>query len=550
MKYLIVAVLVLSFCRTVTAQPDTPFVKDDGITTDLHRSNVGRITFIGKPIPLADYRETDFLTSFDLTESDDLNIRIFLDKSLVNHLHTLAPELNADELAAKGNYRFSFYVDGTPIYREDLPPGAGAARNKREQTILRVPLVSPSNEDSWGRFLWTRFMLRGGEDALEGPGYHHLKIEIRPYLKLADTRVGDVIARGEIKTRIVRPEVGEEKIAIQPIADGSGWRSSNARYETEKIRELNKKIAQNAFKDITSIVVVKNGELLIEEYFNGARRETLHDTRSVGKSLASTVMGLAIADGYIKSENQTLGEFYDLKRFANHSPAKDAVRLKDLLTMSSVFDGSDSNDESPGNEEKMYPTADWVKFALDLATDNSKSGGKQWDYFTAGVVVLGDILNRSVPGGLEKYADKKLFRPLGIKKYRWEYTPQKVANTAGGFRMTSLDNARFGQLYLNGGVWQGRRVLSRKWVDATFTPHVELGPGSNEFYGYLFWNKTFTVDGQKHEAFYATGNGGNKIYIFRRLRLVIVITATAYNKPYAHPQVDKIMERYILKAVR
>ena len=100
-----------------------------------------------------------------------------------------------------------------------------------------------------------------------------------------------------------------------------------------------------------------------------------------------------------------------------------------------------------------------MKFALDLPIDDGKVVGKNGNYFTAGVVLLGDILNRSVPDGLEKYADKRLFRPLGGKKYAWPYTPQKVASTAGGLRMSSLDFARFGQLYKNGGVWKGTRII-------------------------------------------------------------------------------------------
>ena len=288
---------------------------------------------------------------------------------------------------------------------------------------------------------------------------------------------------------------------------------------------------------------------MIEEYFNGANRDTLHDTRSVGKSFASTLTGIAIKDGYIKDENQPLRDFYDLSKFANYSIRKDGVTIKSLLTMSSGFDGSDMNEDSPGNEEKMYPTNDWVKFALDLPIDSGKVLGKNWDYFTAGVVLLGDILNRSVPDGLEKYADKRLFRPLGVKKYAWQYTPQKVASTAGGLRMSSLDFARFGQLYKNGGVWNGTRIIPRSWVESSLTRHISLPDEANGFYGYLFWNTTFNVNGNQHEAFYSSGNGGNKIFIFKSLPLVVVITATAYNKPYGHPQVNKMMERHILPAV-
>jgi CubicO group peptidase (beta-lactamase class C family) len=219
--------------------------------------------------------------------------------------------------------------------------------------------------------------------------------------------------------------------------------------------------------------------------------------------------------------------------------------------MSSIFDADDNKSDSPGNEENMYPTDDWVKFTLDLKTDSSKAACKQWNYFTAGVVVLGDILNKSVPGGLDKYSAEKLFKPLGISNYRWQYTPQNVPNTAGGLQMRSLDYAKFGQLYKNGGLWNGKQVLPQSWVKESFAKHLTLpkdvvGEG---FYGYLFWNKSYTVNNKAYETYYCSGNGGNKIFAFTDQPLVIIITAEAYNTPYAHPQVDKMMQDYILPAV-
>jgi CubicO group peptidase (beta-lactamase class C family) len=542
----ILTIVYMLLCNSAFGQTD--IVKHDGITSDLHRTNVGKITFMAQPIPLENYRETDFLKTYELRETGDLNLRVFMANSLTNYLHRLAPELAAEELIKRGNYQFTFLVDGALIYKENLHVGAGLPEAKNTRTVLRVPLMSSTDEDSWGRFLWNRFLLNGGEEALL-EGTHRLKIEIRPYLKTGELKVGDLIAAGELELVVIKPKVDESQIAVQKIKPGSGWQISKEGFDEAKIRELNLRIAQKLYKEITSVVVIKNGKLLIEEYFNGANRETLHDTRSVGKSFASTLAGMAIKDGYLKSENQLLKDFYDLKKFANHSARKDQVTIKSLLTMSSAFDADDSDEDSPGNEEKMYPTADWIKFALDLPMDEKKESGKQWSYFTAGVVVLGDIINKSVPEGLEKYAARKLFQPLGITKYEWQYTPQRVPSTAGGLRMNALDFAKFGQLYKDGGRWNGKQIVPRIWVNQSFSKHLALPDRENEFYGYLFWNKTYRANGKQFETFYATGNGGNKIFVFKDQPLVVVVTATAYNRPYAHPQVDKIMERYILPAI-
>lgn len=551
MKYFTLFITLKLLISTTVLPQTKDIVQCEGITSPMHQSNIGKITFMSKVIPIEEYQESDFLTSFGLKDNCDLNIRTFMGNSLTNYLHLLSGDLSAAELTENGNYQFSFFIDGTLIYKENIPAGAGSPENKNTKTVFRIPLISSVNEDSWGRFLWNRFMMNGGEDALES-GEHILKIEIRPYLKIINNneiKEGEIIAEGQLKIIIVKPEVDEKEVAVQEIQHGSGWEISSDNYDREKIRELNLKIAQNTFKEITSIVVIKEGKLLIEEYFNGSGRDSLHDTRSVGKSFASALMGIAIQDGFIKDEDRTLKEFYDLSRYDNYSTVKENVSIKSLLKMSSGFNGSDLDQESPGNEENMYPTADWVKFTLDLPMDSAKSIGGNWDYFTAGVILIGDILNKSVPEGLENYADEKLFQPLGIKNYRWQYTPQNVVNTAGGLQMNSLDYAKFGQLYSNSGSWNGKQIISKRWIDSTFSRHKKIPGSEDEYYGYLFWNKKFTAEGKEYETYYCSGNGGSSVFIFKDIPLVAVITATAYNKPYGHSQIDKIMGKYILKAI-
>lgn len=521
-------------------------VKGDSITYPIHKANIGKIAFMSKVIPVETFKQTDFLTTFELKEKTDLNIRVFLGNSLTNYLHLLSPELSEDELTKSGNYQFTFFVDNKKVYTENLNVGAGNTESKNQRTIFRVPLISSTNEDSWGRFLWNRFFGNGGQDALTN-GEHLLKIEIRPYLNLNEISVGNIIAEGELKVIVPEIKINEELVKVQKIKPLKDFRIPASKIDTAKIEELNKKIATQYFKDITSIVVLKDSKLLLEEYFNGANRETLHDTRSVGKSFASTLLGIAIKDNYIESENQTLNEFYKLNTFQNYSTAKDSITLKDLLTMSSTFEGSDMNSESPGNEENMYPTKNWVEFALNLPIDKSKVANKQWDYFTAGVVVLGDIIHKSVPKGLEKYSDENLFKPLGITKYKWQFTPQKVANTAGSVQLRSLDYAKYGQLYKNQGFWNGEQILSKEWITKSLSHQMTIS--EDEHYGYLFWNKTYKVNGVNYEVYYSSGNGGNRIFIFKDFPIVVVITSTAYNTPYGHKQVDKIMQNYLIEAI-
>ncbi|MEO8619591.1 MAG: serine hydrolase [bacterium] len=537
---------LISF-RLAAQQQD--IVAAQEITSRLHHENVGTIAFTATSIPMASLKQSDFLHSYALTNKSNLFITVFMGTSLTNYLHRVAPDLSADSLVEVGNYQFSLLVDNHLIYESNLLRGAPRAAVMNTETAITKPLIDSQHEGAWWtQSFWMRFMMHGGDSALTD-GTHLLRMEIRPYVTLAtETKVGDLIASGELRVNVKRkPNIDISKIRLRPVRPCSGLAVSADEFDEKRMRELIGNIHEGVFKNISSVVVIKNGKLLIEEYFNGETRKTLHDPRSVGKSFASTITGIAIGEGYLKSEDQTLGEFYDLKSFANYSPRKQEVSIKDLLTMSSVFDGFDEDGNSPGNEENMYPTPDWVKFTLDLPVSATRPKD-EWHYFTAGVVVLGDILNRTVPGGLEKYADEKLFKPLHIK-YQWQYTPQKVPNTAGGIRMSALDFAKYGQLYKNGGNWNGEQIIPRAWVDRTLTKHKTIPGRNDESYGYLFWNKKLRVNGRSYETFYCAGNGGNSIFIFKDQPLVVVITATAYGAMYAHPQVSRMMENYILPAV-
>lgn len=329
----------------------------------------------------------------------------------------------------------------------------------------------------------------------------------------------------------------------------NGWTVAAPEYDQVRIGELDQAIANERFKRINSIIVIRNGELLVERYYNGAARDQTHNPRSVGKTVAATILGIAISEGHIDSVDQRLEEFYDLENYENYSEKKAAVTLRQLLTMTSGFEGYDFDPDSIGNEEYMYPEDNWVRWALNLPMAEDREPGDDWRYFTAGIVILGDILNTAVPGGLEAYADRKLFEPIGVRNYDWQRTPQRVANTAGGIQLTPLGFAKFGELHRDYGRWQGMSIVPADWVDAMLQPVVDTTVEGNR-YGYLWWHKSYRVDDEDWDVAYCSGNGGNKIFVFDDRDLVVVVTASAYGQPYMHSQVDEIMEAFVLPAVR
>lgn len=506
----------------------------------------GKIIFSSQPAT-----GTTISTPYTLTPKSDLFFTVHLDSPLVRYLQALAPDIQQETLLQQGNYQWSLYVDKRLCYQSNLHPGAPSAQSKLRDTVLSKPLINhKGTSPMWSEYYWMRFMNNGGDSALtEGP--HLLSMEIRPYVNdpVKGVKTGDLIASGELPLLVNRkPVIDTTKIPLNIPAPYNGLPASHGGFDRNTIKLLKGNIEAGVFPKITSIAVVRNGQLIIEEYFNGSGRDSTHDVRSVGKSFASALTGMALRDGYLKSVDQPLSDFYDLHQFNNYSADKAGTPLKALLTMSSRLDGDDNDEQSPGNEENMYPTDNWVKFALDLPVKQGRQPG-EWHYFTAGVVVLGDVLHQRVPGGLEQYADQQLFRPLGITRCEWQHTPQGVANTAGGIRMNTLDFAKFGLLYQQQGRWRGRQVLPAHWVQQSFTRHRIIPGRQQEYYGYLFWNKTFHVNGKDYEAWYCSGNGGNYILMFRNMPLVIVITAEAYNLPYAHPQVNTILQQYLLPAL-
>ncbi len=547
--------LLLASCQNneVEESPEASYLKNVSIESELHLEHLGQITFMEDYVPISDYSKEHMIDEIDLPLEDidkiDVNIRAYLNNTLTNYLMELAPERSVTELVTNGNYQFTFIVDNEVIYVENLNTGAGSPYSKNQYTSLCVPLLSSSKVDSWGRFMWARFMSRGGGQEALNIGEHNLKIEIRPYIEFNKLIVGDIIAEGNLDINVIDSSkpINPEKLKVQKIQPSTNWTISSDKINNTLIEALNEKIHKNRFKDVTSIVALKNNEIILEEYFNESNRSTLHDTRSVGKSITSTLMGLAISQRHIKDEHETIGKFYHINQYDNNSEEKSNISIKDLLTMTSTFDGSDEDSDSKGSEDQIQNSDDWMNYTLDLPTRSSQE--KSWTYFTGGTMILGDIIDKSVPGGLESFAQANLYEPLDIKSSEWFHTPKGLPYGGGGLRLSTLDLAKIGSLYANNGRWKNVEILDDSWIEKSLSNHIELPDDRNGTYGYLWYNSTIKIDGKEIPCSYAAGNGGNVIYVFKELQIVIVITAQAYNTMEGSVQGKKMIEQYILPAI-
>jgi len=317
--------------------------------------------------------------------------------------------------------------------------------------------------------------------------------------------------------------------------------------------EMTAAISRGDFKDITSVLVRKNGDIVYERYFGNGKPDYLNNTRSATKSITSMAVGAAIEQGAFSGvDDPVMPLFHVYDPIKNLNDDKKDIRLKDLLTMSSAFDCNDNDQTTPGYEDKMHEQQDWTRFALDLPTmpgwSRDGKGLGPFRYCTVGTFLTGQAIEMALGQSLDDFVDAALFTPLGVKKYEWYRSPIGEEQAGGGLELTSRDLMKFGQLALEDGVWHGRRLLPEGWIAESTKPHRKVS--ETQSYGYQWWIGEFfsATTGLVHKSYYMAGNGGSKVAVFEDMGLVVVITAEHYNTPGMHQQSNDLLQRYILPA--
>ncbi len=297
-----------------------------------------------------------------------------------------------------------------------------------------------------------------------------------------------------------------------------------------KIEELEQKI-NSQYGNTTGIVIIEDGIVSYEKYFKGCTADSRVHVYSVTKSVISILIGIALDKGYIKNiEKKVLAYFPEYKVKRGERKIQN-ITLRDMLTMTAPY-----KYRFFAPYIKYFTSSDWVKFSLDLLGGRGKIGTFRYAPLI-GPDILSGILVRATGQSVLDFAAKNLFEPLGIKvenNLLFESKEEQMAfnqstdisgwvtdfmgiHAAGwGLTLTPMDMAKIGQLYLNGGMWRGKQVISSKWVEDSTIVHSRWKK-ENLPYGYLWW--------VNEDGYAAMGDGGNVIYVNTQKKLVISIAA-------------------------
>jgi len=324
----------------------------------------------------------------------------------------------------------------------------------------------------------------------------------------------------------------------------------------EELIDLIKDIQDGDYDDTHSLLIVRHGKLVFEEYFtangqisgpyvNEIYRERTQNLASVTKSVNSAHVGIAIDQGYIQDVNVPIVEFFpDFAEILKDG--KEKITIKDLLTMSAGLQWNElkvSYNAAKNDINAMERSDDMIGYIFEKKLISEP--GSEISYSTGLSMILGEIIHRSTGLESDKFAEQTLFKSLGISDYQWNRRRNKFIATGGGLSLRARDMAKFGQMYLNNGKWHGEQVIPEDWVSTSSDRLMKTRSGA---YGYQWWLRSYTVDGQRIDSYYAHGRSGQYIAVFPELDMVVVSTAQNYSRGWTK-LFYRMVEKNILPAI-
>ena len=351
---------------------------------------------------------------------------------------------------------------------------------------------------------------------------------------------------------------GSDKIVshnyVIPDQLDDGWAVSSLSAQginSDNIVEVHSRIHNGEYLGINSLLIVRNGNLVFEEYYYGQTRDAAHPIYSVTKSVSSALIGIAIDEGFLSGVDQTIEELLPEYEYIEWS-YKHQITVEDFLTMSSGLDWEElayPYPDSRNSHWQMTRANEWYEFILERPM--MYTHGTHFEYNTGTSNMFARLIDNTTGLPINIFAENHLFGPLGITGVDWYRDPHGnpcAGGSGGGLSIKARDMAKFGYLYLNDGVWGDSQVIPSDWIAESLNRHVSLTSGMG--YGYQFWQRQFNYRGQFIDAWYGLGYGGQYIFIIDELDLMVMFTSENYEREYAYSQVIEMMADYILPAVR
>jgi CubicO group peptidase (beta-lactamase class C family) len=353
-----------------------------------------------------------------------------------------------------------------------------------------------------------------------------------------------------------RPGTGEQYRYRTPPALDDGWPVATpedvgiSRQKLEAfIRMLiDMPIDSVGSPEIHTVLIARHGRLVLEEYFHGEHRDKPHDTRSASKSVMAVLAGAAIQSGVKLSADSHVYQVMNGGEFPQGlEPRKRAMTLEHLLTMSSGFDCDDSDPDSPGAEDRMAEqTLEPDLWKLTLALGMIREPGDKAVYCSIQPNLAGGMVRRAAGRPVHEVFHDLVAGPLQINRYWMNLMRSGEAYMGGGTRFLPRDFMKFGQMMLNGGVWNNRRVISEEWARRSASPRVEIG---NRKYGYLWWMIDYTYQQGTIHAYHAGGNGGQIVVVVPELDLVVTFFGGNYADRATFYSQRTLVPEFVLPAV-
>ena len=329
--------------------------------------------------------------------------------------------------------------------------------------------------------------------------------------------------------------------------------------DTTKIIALTESILKQEFPNFHSLLIAKNSKLIYENYFSGTDEiigkklgyinhaiDDLHDCRSISKSITSLCIGIAIDQGLIKSLDEPIIQYFP--EYENYFDAqKRQITIKHLLTMTAGFEWNEdiSYRDLKNSELQMDISSDPIKYILSRQIISSP--GTRWNYNGGESQLLAQIILKASGMAIDKFAEKNLFKPLGINKDEWLTLKENMPAAASGLRLRSRDLLKIGLLYMDNGLWQGKQIVDKEWTNISLSSVVSRG--TEKGYGFQFWTYNEVVNGKSIHVAEAKGNGGQRIFFVKELNLLVVITAGNYNKWDIANESHKALIDYIIPSI-